>query len=552
METEKELSRRRFVQLIGLSGAASLLAACGSTTAPAGSTVTVEGGTGSGATPVPARGVSSVPATGAASGAKTATRDKLTIGLNTEPGSLDASTDVNTTSRLLFINIYDPLVHRDAQGKLVGKLAESWEQVNDTTLRFHLRKGVTFHNGEEFTADSVKFSFGRYADPKSQAAAKTSTIQEVRVIDPYTADVITKDPDPILIGNITDGFFMLPSKYYQEKGATTVGTQPVGTGPFVFKEWTKADHITMTANKDYWGGAPKVQTVTFRFIPEDATRVAGLQTGELDITVGLPPALANQLKSNKDVTLSTALDPAIVHVGLKCNDPILKDPRVRQALNYATNKDLLIQRVLFGFATAAGQVASPDAFGYNPEIKPYPYDPDKAKQLLADAGYANGFEIAMDAPIGYVTQANEVSQAIIGDWGKVGVKAKVTLTEYATYNKDKLLSPNRAGLAPTYVMLKRYPSLDVGETMITAFPTNAQWNYDLYSNPQVDDLIKKQATTLDQNTRKQALLQIEQTLHDDAPYVWLYWAQWIHGMRKGITYHVRPDGLIDVFDDVSF
>lgn len=453
---------------------------------------------------------------------------------------------------MLYSNIYDPLVHRDHSGGFVPKLAEKWEYADEVTLRFTLRKGVTFHNGEEFNSDSVKFTIERYSDPKSQAATKVATIAEVNVVDDHTVDFVTKAPDPILFGDLVDGFFMVPPKYYQDVGPQKMAVEPVGTGPFVFKEWVQGDRLVLTANKDYWAGAPKVNNLTFRFVPEDSTRLAGLQNGELDIVNDLPPALAKDLKGNDQITLSTATDPAIVHVGLKFSDEIMKNKKVRQALNYATNKDLIVERVLFGYAMVAGQVAFPDAFGYNPAVKPYPYDPDKAKQLLTEAGYPDGFEIDMGAPIGYVAQSKDIAQAVIGDWAKVGVKANLVMTEWAIYNKEKLLSEGRKGLEPAYLMLKRYPSLDAGATMRTAFPSDAQWNYNLYSNPQVDELIKVQDTTVDVETRKKALFEIAQILSDDAAYVWLLWADWIHGAQKGVNYKVRPDGLIMVYDDVTF
>jgi peptide/nickel transport system substrate-binding protein len=552
-----QISRRQFVQILGAGAAVSLLAACGSSDDESTATGAAQTGGGSASTAAApaatsASGSPAVAATGAATqAAGTATRDKLTIGLSTETGSLDSSTLVTTEAQIMFSNIYDALIYRNSKGELVPRLAEKWEQVDDTTLRFSLRSGVKFHNGEDFNADSVKLTMERYADEKSQARTKTATIQEVKIVDSSTVDFITKTPDPLLLGTMSI-FFMLPPKYYQEKGTEGVSAHPIGTGPFVFKEWTKADHVTLTANDDYWGAKPKVKTVVFRFIPEDATRVAGIQNGDLDLANDIPPALAKELSGNDEITLSTANDPAIVHVGLKYKDEILKNQKVRQALQYATNKEAIVERLLFGYATVAGQVAMPDAFGHNPDVKPYPYDIDKAKQLLTEAGYPDGFDIPMDAPIGYVAHAQEVAQAVIGDWAKVGVKVTLTMTEWATYNSEKLLSKDRAGLAPTYVMLKRYPSLDVGETLNTAFPSDAQWNYDQYSNPQIDEMIKEQGSTLDQDKRKETIFQIEQILHDDAPYVWLYWAQWIHGARKGINYKVRPDGLIIVNDDVSF
>jgi len=550
----RHLQRRQFLRILGAGATVSLLSACGpSASAPAAppkaAAPTVAPQAAAPAAPAKAAAPAS---SGAPPAASAPVRERLTIGLSTEAGSLDSTTLTTTESRLLFGNIYDPLIHRDGAGKLVPRLAEKWEQIDDTTLRLTLRKNVKFHNGEDFNAEAVRFTLERYADPKSQAATRTTSIKEVRVVDDSTVEFISKAPDPLLLGIIADGFFIVPPKFYQDKGAATVAAQPVGTGPFVFKEWIKGDRLDLTVNNDYWGGKPTAQNLTFRFIPEAGTRVAGLQNGELDIVNDLPPALARELQANDQITLSTANDPAIVHVGLKVNDEILKDKRVRQALNYATNKDAIIQRLLFGYATAAGQVAMPGSFGHNPNVKPVPYDPEKAKELLAEAGHPNGFEIVMGAPIGYVAHGKELAEAIIGDWAKVGVKVNLIMTEWATFNRDHLLSKDGAGLEPTFIMLKRYPSLDAGETMRTAFPTGAQWNYNQYSNPQADEYIRIQASTINEQQRTDALMKLAELLADDAPYVWLYWSHLLHGARKGVNYQVRSDGLIHARDDVTF
>ncbi|HEX9014920.1 MAG TPA: ABC transporter substrate-binding protein, partial [Chloroflexota bacterium] len=316
----ESISRRKFLRLAGLAGGAGLLAAC-SSAPPAQSPTSVP------AAPQPTAAPASAQSTAApaAAPAKGATRDLLTVATSGEPGNLDATTSVLTPSRMLFEQIYDPLVHRTPDRKLVGKLAESWELVNDTTWRFRLRKGVKFTNGEDFNADSVKFSLEHLADPKSQASGTMGSFKEAKIVDPYTVDVITKAPDPLWIATLTDEFFMVPPKYYQEKGAEYVATHPVGTGPFVFKEWVKADHITLTANKDYWGGAPKVNTVIWRTIPEDATRIAALERGEVDIVTDIPPSLANDLVKGGKVNIGSSQDPNTAYVGFNEAHDAVKD-----------------------------------------------------------------------------------------------------------------------------------------------------------------------------------------------------------------------------------
>lgn len=492
-----------------------------------------------------------------------ATVEQLVIGVDTEPSILDPTRSVQTPNRFIYGQIFDPLIHQVYHPTMEyrPKLATEWEYSDDRTLRFHLREGVTFHNGEPFTAESVKFSMELYADPTSQAATKTTPIEEVQIVDDYTVDVVMFESNPLVIHDFANGFHMVPPQYYQEVGAEGFAEAPIGTGPFVFQEWVRGDHMTVTANPDYFEGPPTVQEAIFRYVVEESTRVAGLQTGEFDIATAIAPALAPELDATGEFIMTNATDPAIIYVGFKWAreepmsdvDQFLGDNRVRQALSFAVNKDLIVERLLFGYATVANQTAFPDAFGFNPNIPAHEYNPDRAKELLAEAGFPDGFDgtIEFGAPVGLIRGASEVCQAIIGDWEAIGVSAELIMTEVAVFSAEHLRSENREGLEPIHMYRKAYPSLDVGQTMYTAFPCGADWNYNNYCNPEVDELVAKQSSTIDQEVREEALWELAEVLYEDHPYVWVYFTDHILGTRQGIDYHARNDGIVHI-NDVNF
>jgi peptide/nickel transport system substrate-binding protein len=232
-------------------------------------------------------------------------------------------------------------------------LATSWEAVNDTTWIFHLRKGVKFHNGEEFNAEAVRFSIDRVLNPATKARwrANFTFIDRVDIVDPFTVKIITKTPAPLLITNLGFGMLIVPPEYFKEKGDDYIATHPIGTGPFKFVRWVKDDEVVFEANENYWAGSPKIKTVVFKPIPEDSTRVAALLGGDVDIVKKVPIHLIPMV--NKSKVAKVIVVPSAQ--GICCPIDTLKkgplqDKRVRQAINYAVDKESIIKNVLEGTA----------------------------------------------------------------------------------------------------------------------------------------------------------------------------------------------------------
>jgi peptide/nickel transport system substrate-binding protein len=335
-------------------------------------------------------------------------------------------------------NLWDGLVEWGYDGKVVPGLAESWK-VEGLNVTFTLRKGVKFHNGDEFTAEDVKFSIEHLKSPelKSGSAGNVAAVQEVKVVDPSTVQLVLSKIDARLFDVLANNVSILPSKYFKSVGQQGFTSKPVGTGPFKFVSWTKDDKLVMEANESYWSGSYKgkaaVKTLTFRPIPTAATRVAELRSGAVDIVQDLPP---DQVDAIKSAGLDAVESKSPVYVWAFFNTTsakgaILKDPKVRLAMNHAVDMATIIKTVLGGHGRqlAAGITDLTD--GYSSSVQPIPFDQAKAKQLLKDAGYANGFELEADISS---SQKADVAEAVIAQLGQVGIKVKLNPLPTDVYN----------------------------------------------------------------------------------------------------------------------
>jgi peptide/nickel transport system substrate-binding protein len=288
--------------------------------------------------------------------------------------------------------IYDSLYHRDNNMQIIPWLSTSYENPDELTWRLHLREGVKFHNGNDFKADDVKFTIERLLEEDS-GWSERNLIERAEVVDDYTVDVITKKPYAAFMTRAVL-WHMTDKEYFDQVGADGFASQPVGTGPFTFVEWVKDEQLVFEANPDYWGGAPKIETVIFRPIPETATRVAALEAGDVDIITDVPPDYVDQVPDN--IAVVSIPGTRAFFIGMNVTVKPFDDVRVRQAMNYAVDVDTIIKSMLNGLARKLDGPVLPEAFGYV-ATPVYNYDPDKAKALLAEAGYPDGFEMELDA-----------------------------------------------------------------------------------------------------------------------------------------------------------
>jgi len=414
---------------------------------------------------------------------------KLTIAQGLEPRSLWG----NAFTGQQEINVAEQITEKlieftpDAQD-YEPRLATEWKQVDPTTWQFKLRQGVKFTNGEEFDANSAVYSLGVTKSAPSYASW-VSMIVTATVVDKHTINVITDGPTMLHLPGLAMSSFQYPAKYFAEVGKDTFGTKPVGTGPYKLVEWVKDDHISLEANPDYWGGPVSVKTIVFRNIPEGAARLAALQTGEIDFTIDVPLDAAEQIENNPDLQLFTRPSNRVFMLWMSnITDSPLKDPKVRQALQYAIDVDALTKALFKGRATKLqGQILTPSFFGFISDWQAKPYDPEKAKQMLAEAGYPNGFDFTFKYSAGRYVQDKEAGQAIAAQLAKVGARAKQEVLEPGTFltqmQAKQLTDMHLGGYLPPPDAHFMYQQFRTG------------FVYSITAIPEIDELVLKGAAS---------------------------------------------------------
>ncbi|WP_249292187.1 ABC transporter substrate-binding protein, partial [Achromobacter ruhlandii] len=325
----------------------------------------------------------------------------LNVAINQDPGSWDPIDTFVTFWGSVGSNLYDGLTMRGADLKLQPGLATKWEYLDDNKrLRFTLRQGVKFHNGEPFNAEAVKFTFERLLGAEGAKGPQKSnydSIGEVKVVDEYTVDFILKQPDPVLLTKLAGyGAMIVPPKYIQEKGEENFNTHPVGTGPFKFESYQPKVNVTLARNDDYWGGKPKLDKVVYRFISEPGTQVAELQAGRVDIATLIPLGLIETVKKSGNADVISTGGPVAFALRYNTKNGITQNRDVRRALIMAVDRDTIVKQLLLGQAKTIASFQGPQSFGYNPEQKPLPFNPAEAKKLLAGAGIKPGATVQID------------------------------------------------------------------------------------------------------------------------------------------------------------
>jgi peptide/nickel transport system substrate-binding protein len=450
-------------------------------------------------------------------------------------------------------NVFDRLLARDLKtfGYKPG-LAESHRLVNDTTWQFKLRRGVKFHDGEDFNAEAVKFSIERILNPdqKSPSRGLIALIDRVEVVDPYTVNIITKKPMPMLRERFTSPGFtgtvpIVPPRYIREKGDQHFAANPVGTGPFRVVKWTKGESVELEANASYWGGAPKVKTVVIKTIPEPATRVSALLTGQADIVANVPPDSVDALKREGAVRISeTDVDgiPPQVQFNATKGGP-LADVRVRQALAETIDIELVVKRLLRDHGVARALPLDPRAFGYNASLAVRRPDLEGAKKHLAEAGYANGQNIPELVFIfpsgGRYLMGEAVAEYVAQQFGKLGVRVKLSPAEYGTW-----LAQMRDKKSYDLGMMGWGGGgrFDVGDTMFFQFHSGSPYSW--LGNKDFDQLLDRARETMDQDGRKRLYAQAQEMVYGLYAVLPAHQTNSIFGVRNDVVWEAPLGEMI--------
>jgi len=454
----------------------------------------------------------------------------------------------NTATEAIHCNVFDYLVRRDQDMNIGPCLATSWDQVDETTWRFHLREGVKWHDGREFTAEDVKFTLERVASPDTGAELREHwfyrTIREVRVVDPHTVDIITDGPDPILLNRLCRlGSGMLPAHYIAEVGWEGFEEKPIGTGAYKFVEWIKDDRVVLEANPDYWGERAQVDRVVFRAIGDDSTRVAELLTGGVDIAADIPPqewanvgesegAELKPVGSQRVMLLVTRMGP-----GFKTSDQ-----RVREAIDYAIDEGALVEHILSGAGTPCRTRVTPGNFGAHPDLyDTYLYDLDRARQLLAEAGYGpdNPCEITFHAPAGRYLMDKEIALAIGGMLEEAGFRVNLQILEWGAFSD--LRKANKHG--ELYLIAYGNSLWDADLALNVMRPSYDDGHYG-FVNDEYESLLDAAAAEMNAEKRAGMYRRCQEIVADGfGPQLYLFRLKNMYGVRKGLDFTPRADEM---------
>ncbi|RZR07336.1 ABC transporter substrate-binding protein [Vibrio vulnificus] len=476
----------------------------------------------------------------------------IKVAYDADPVSLDPHEQLSGGTLQMSHMVFDPLVRYTQKLDFEPRLAEKWERVNDTTYRFQLRKGVKFHSGNELTADDVVWTFDRLKESPDFKAIFEPYEKMVKV-DDYTVELVSKGAYPLVLQTATY-IFPMDSKFYSgttadgkdkaevvKHGNSFASTNVSGTGPFIVTSREQGVKVEFERFKDYWDKESKgnVNKLTLVPIKEDATRVAALLSGGVDMIAPVAPNDHQRVKDAKGIDLVTLPGTRIITFQMNQNShEALKDVRVRQAIVHAINNEGIVDKIMKGFATAAGQQGPEGYAGYNAELVPR-FDLKKAKELMKEAGYEKGFTLTMIAPNNRYVNDAKVAQAASAMLSKIGIKVDLKTMPKAQY------WPEFDKCAADMLMIGWHSdtedSANFSEflTMTRNEETGrGQYNCGHYSNPEVDKLVEASNVETDPAKRAEMLQKVETTLYNEAAFVPLHWQNLAWGAKS--TLDIKP------------
>jgi len=480
----------------------------------------------------------------------------LVVGVDSSPVTMDPGGSLADANFSVMANFFDGLLQRHVDGNLYPALATRYEHPDSLTWKFYLRKGVKFQNGNTFNAADVKFTLERLRNPKccSEFMDLGKQIASVETPDDYTVILKTAAPDPSFYQNL-DIVFMMDKESTETRNQGDVGINPIGTGAYKLVEWVKGSYVKMTANEDYWAGAPPIKNVEIKPVIEPSTRFAALASGEVEMISGIPVELYDRLKKNPKFKVISRPARRLIFLALgnKPGSP-WADLLVRKAMYLAINEDEIIKKVMRGQASPAAQLSDSAMVGYAKDIERPAYDPVQAKKLLKEAGYANGFDITLAGPNDRYVQDEKICEAVAGYLSKVGIRCKLDVKPKAAYFPE-LVAGNKydfyllGWLSNTYDYSQNFPYLLYTRGTDKGY---GSFNGTSYSNPKLDKLYDATLDILDSGKRRAALEELSRKVMENVGVIPLHYGLNTYALKgsAGIKFTPRPDRWL-VFKDMS-
>ncbi|CDP50903.1 Oligopeptide ABC transporter, periplasmic oligopep tide-binding protein OppA [Devosia sp. DBB001] len=467
------------------------------------------------------------------------------------PRSMDPGDHTASATGTVLEPMFEGLVKRDESANIVPVLATEWStDATGTLWTFKLRPGVTFHDGTPFNADAVVYSIQRFLDPARGLAAAGRikvVIDSIRAVDDLTVEFKLKSPYAGFLELMTTGTPKMVSPTADAAG--TLATTPVGTGPFKFTEYKSGEYVLETRNENYWGPPPNVDQLRFTWSGEPSVLAMSVQSGDADVVYPLQPALVPAVQSNPELKLIDSTGSFIYWLSINTQMKPLDDVRVRQALNFATDRQALVAALLRGFGDPANSPLAPSNPFYDAELATYTYDPEKAKALLADAGLPNGFTMTTavsqrDAPI---------AAALQGMWSKVGVNLEIRNLESGVWSQVAFADPsgkaadNLGSTIASWSTGAYNPDLQLRPLYATASWSPGGANLGFFSDPHLDELIDQGASELDEAKAKPIYVEAQKLINEQAPHVLLYSKHNLAATSAKVSgVWVAPGGAVNV------
>lgn len=457
----------------------------------------------------------------------------LVVALRSDPESLDPYFVYHPSGFAVIEALYDSLVIADETGRIVPHLATEWTVIDDKTLEFKLRADVTFHNGEPFNARAVKYSIERVLDDSLQSGLQSdfSVIQSAEIIATDRIRLHLTRPESSLLWRLSE-LAIVPPEYAQKAGPAGMAREPIGTGPFRFVSMTRDSRVVVEANTDYFDGGkpgPGVEQIIFRIIPEAATRASELRAGTVHIAEQVPVDMA-PLITKSGATVEAVDTGRFLVAWFADGDGPLADRRVRQALNYAIDTEQIVDALIGGYAVPIGAPFTRGTYGFDETVPSYAYDVDRAKRLLAEAGYADGFTLTIDTTSNRSTEAQLLSALLQNIGVDVAVRPleeSIFNTNWTSGNTNELLLASWGGAGDP----QRYLDMLVKSDGFLS----------RYDNAALDELLEKSAVTLDAEERLKLLSDIQHILHDDPAAIYLWSASDLYGVAPSVgNWRPRP------------
>lgn len=474
-------------------------------------------------------------------------KNTLIIAQGADAKSLDPHASNDQPSSRVSAQIYNRLVEQDEKMKPQPSLAEKWENPEPNVTVFHLKKGVKFHNGVELKASDVKFTLDKMKNSPAVSHI-IEAVDKIEVVDDYTVKVITKQPFGPLLNHLSHTSASILSEKAVKDSGEKYAQNPIGTGPYAFDKWVSGDSITLKVNPDYYLGASPIGQVVFRNVPEGTNRAIGLETKEIDIAYDVEPIDKKMINSKDYLTLIEEPSLAMTYLGFNLKKPIFQDKRVRQAIAYAIDRKPIIDTVFQGAATIANSPIGPLVFGYSKDAKGYEPNIEKAKELLKEAGYENGFEFKIW--VNSNPQRRDIATIMQDQLRQVGIKVTIETVEWGAF-----LDGTAKGEADSFIMgwVTVTGDADYGlNALLNSKTMGAAGNRSFYSNSKIDELLGKGETSQKEDERKAIYAEIQAIVQEELPIMAIAYTSQNAAMQKNVkNFKLNPAGHHKVYG-VSF